>query len=181
MSDSLWPPWTVAYQAPLFMGFSRQGYWSGVAISFSRGSSQPRDRTQISCTAGRCFTIWATRETRWLEWALIKYDCSIWLMSVSEGELWTQRQTFKKDVKTQRENTTCKERLELLICRQGVLMVASTPLGAGMRPGRMLLLVSEGVWSCSHLDFGLLISWSVKQYISLVLRHPIGGTFVQQP
>ena len=33
-----------------------------VAISFSRGSSQPRDRTQVSCIAGRCFTIWATRE-----------------------------------------------------------------------------------------------------------------------
>ena len=24
------PPWTVAYQAPLYMGFSRQEYWSGV-------------------------------------------------------------------------------------------------------------------------------------------------------
>ena len=33
-----------------------------VAIFFSRGSSKPRDRTRISCTAGRCFTIWATRE-----------------------------------------------------------------------------------------------------------------------
>ena len=33
-----------------------------VAISFSRGSSQPRDRTCISCIAGRFFTIWATRE-----------------------------------------------------------------------------------------------------------------------
>ena len=33
-----------------------------VAISFSRGSSQPRDRTQVSRTAGRRFTIWATRE-----------------------------------------------------------------------------------------------------------------------
>ena len=27
-----------------------------VAISFSRGSSQPRDRTWVSCTAGRFFT-----------------------------------------------------------------------------------------------------------------------------
>ena len=27
-----------------------------VAVSFSRGSSQPRDRTQVSCTAGRFFT-----------------------------------------------------------------------------------------------------------------------------
>ena len=32
------------------------------AISFSRGSSQPRDRTRISCIADRRFTVWATRE-----------------------------------------------------------------------------------------------------------------------
>ena len=28
-----------------------------VAISFSRESSQPRDKTQVSCTAGRFFTV----------------------------------------------------------------------------------------------------------------------------
>ena len=33
-----------------------------IAISFSRGSSQPRDWTQISRIVDRCFTIWATRE-----------------------------------------------------------------------------------------------------------------------
>ena len=33
-----------------------------VAVSFSRGSSQPRDQTQVSCIAGRFFTVWATRE-----------------------------------------------------------------------------------------------------------------------
>ena len=33
-----------------------------VAISFSRASSQPRDQTRVSCTAGRLFTYWATRE-----------------------------------------------------------------------------------------------------------------------
>ena len=32
------------------------------AISFSRGSSQPRDWTQVSRIAGRCFNLWATRE-----------------------------------------------------------------------------------------------------------------------
>ena len=31
--------WTVALQAPLSMGFPRQEYWSGFAISSSRGSS----------------------------------------------------------------------------------------------------------------------------------------------
>ena len=33
-----------------------------VAMLSSRGSSQPRDWTQVSCTAGRFFTVWATRE-----------------------------------------------------------------------------------------------------------------------
>ena len=33
-----------------------------VAISFSRGSSRPRDQTQVSHVAGRRFTIWATRK-----------------------------------------------------------------------------------------------------------------------
>ena len=34
-----------------------------VASFFSKGSSQARDQTQVSCTAGRRFTIWATRES----------------------------------------------------------------------------------------------------------------------
>ena len=33
-----------------------------VVIPFSRGSSWPRDRTQVSCIAGGVFTFWATRE-----------------------------------------------------------------------------------------------------------------------
>ena len=35
-----------------------------VAFSFSRGSSQPRDRTQVSCIAGGFFPSWATREAQ---------------------------------------------------------------------------------------------------------------------
>ena len=49
-------------QVPLPMGFPRQRKLEWVAISFSRGSSQPSDWTQVSCTAGRFFTIWATKE-----------------------------------------------------------------------------------------------------------------------
>ena len=30
MSDSCETPWTVAHEAPLSMGFSRQEYWSGL-------------------------------------------------------------------------------------------------------------------------------------------------------
>ena len=35
-----------------------------VAISFSSGSSQPRDQTQASCIADRFFTSWATSEAQ---------------------------------------------------------------------------------------------------------------------
>ena len=54
-------PRTVACQAPLSLGFPGQNTeW--VAIPFSRGSSWPRGWTQVSCSAGRFFIIWATRE-----------------------------------------------------------------------------------------------------------------------
>ena len=35
-----------------------------VAIPFSRGSSQPRDQTLVSCTAGRLCIMWATSEAQ---------------------------------------------------------------------------------------------------------------------
>ena len=38
-----------------------------VAIPFSRGSSWPRDWTWVSCTAGKFFTVWATREALFLK------------------------------------------------------------------------------------------------------------------
>ena len=49
------------------LGFAINGIFQArvlewVAISFSRGSSRPRDRIQVSLIVGRCFTLWATRE-----------------------------------------------------------------------------------------------------------------------
>ena len=43
-----------------------------VACPFSRGSSQPRDWTRVSCIAGRFFTMWTTRETRTLQYTTPK-------------------------------------------------------------------------------------------------------------
>ena len=54
-------PQTIASQAPLSMGFPRQDFWEWVAIPFSRGSSQPRHWTRVSCIAGDLFTGWASR------------------------------------------------------------------------------------------------------------------------
>ena len=42
-----------------------------VAIPFFRGSSRPRDQTPVSCTAGRFFTIWTSKEVNILH-AVIK-------------------------------------------------------------------------------------------------------------
>ena len=43
-----------------------------VTFPFSRGPSQPRDQTQVSHTAGRFFTGWATREAQehWSGWPI---------------------------------------------------------------------------------------------------------------
>ena len=57
-------PQTVAHQAPLSMRILQARILEWVAISFSRGSSQPRDQIQVSCIAGGFFTFWATREAQ---------------------------------------------------------------------------------------------------------------------
>ena len=45
-------------------GFLQARILEWVAFPFSRGSSQPRDQTQVSHIAGRFFTSWATREAQ---------------------------------------------------------------------------------------------------------------------
>ena len=57
-------PWTIARLAPLSVGLSRQQYWSGVAISYSRAPSRPRDRTRV------CWVSCISRRSL--------YHCSVW-------------------------------------------------------------------------------------------------------
>ena len=59
MSDSLWPHGLYPVHRILQ---ARILDW--VAFPFSRGSSQPRDRTQVSHIAGKFFTSWASREAQ---------------------------------------------------------------------------------------------------------------------
>ena len=44
-----------------------------VAMPFSKGSSWPRDQTEVSCVAGRFFTIWTT------------WEASIWNMLINKA------------------------------------------------------------------------------------------------
>ena len=47
-----------------------------VAISFSRGTSWPRDRSQVSCIVGRHFIVWATRDSLRLASLILESDFS---------------------------------------------------------------------------------------------------------
>ena len=44
-----------------------------VAFPFSRGSSQPRDWTQVSCITGRFFKSWATGEAQMEALVFVSY------------------------------------------------------------------------------------------------------------
>ena len=58
--------WTVAYQAPLSIGFSRQEYWSGLLCSPPGDLPNPGKKPASLMSpawAGRFFTTSATRET----------------------------------------------------------------------------------------------------------------------
>ena len=52
-------------------GFLQARILEWVAIPFSMESSQPRDVAQVSCIAGRFFTMWASRETHLITVALL--------------------------------------------------------------------------------------------------------------
>ena len=68
---------TVAHQASLSTGFSRQEYWSGLPFS-SPGGLPDKDWIQVFCIAGRLFTLWATRESQTWHGAHIKYwNCTL--------------------------------------------------------------------------------------------------------
>ena len=54
-------PRTVAHQAPLSVGFSRQEYWSGLPFPSPEDLPNP-DRTWVSGVAGKFFIIGATRK-----------------------------------------------------------------------------------------------------------------------
>jgi len=54
-----------------------------IAMLFSRGSSQTRDRTQVSHTAGRFFTVWATKEAQCGLLSNLKFAVSVkWAVRV---------------------------------------------------------------------------------------------------
>ena len=70
------------------------------AISFSRGSSQPRNQMQISCIAGRLFIAWATRLVIRVfssESALHVRWSNYWSFSISPSSEYSGSISFRND------------------------------------------------------------------------------------
>ena len=65
-----------AQSAPLSMGILQARILEGVAMPSSRGSSQPRNQTQVSHIAGRFFTIWVTSREAQEYWSGVAYPVS---------------------------------------------------------------------------------------------------------
>ena len=57
-------PWTVAHQAPLSVGFSRQECWSGLPFSSPGDLPEPRIKPMSPALAGGFFTTSVTWEIR---------------------------------------------------------------------------------------------------------------------
>ena len=54
-------PWTIACQAPLSEGFSRQDYWSGLLFPSPGDLTNPGIKPMSLALAGGFFTSWATK------------------------------------------------------------------------------------------------------------------------
>ena len=70
------------------LGILQERILEWVAIPFSGVSSWHRDRIQVSCIAGRFFTIWATREVLEIGVYFILWHISVWTSHIS-GVPWS--------------------------------------------------------------------------------------------
>ena len=68
MSDSFRPRVDCSPSGSSIRGILQARILEWTAISFSRGSYRPRDRTQVSCIGGIRFNLWATREAQIMKW-----------------------------------------------------------------------------------------------------------------
>ena len=113
-------PWTVAFQAPLSLGFSRQEYWSRLPFP-SPGISQPGDRTSVSWCLLHCRLILYPLS----HWGLVALAFPVhlslfftlyfsnWDSSITKGSSWIYEHThtrqgyaaLKRKVKKAEKNT----------------------------------------------------------------------------
>ena len=109
VSDSFVTPWTVTHQAHLFMGFSRQVYWSGLPCPPSEDLPNPgieltsltsptlvsRFFTASTWEAGKSWGKWGSELWKYQEMHVTMSHVNIWR---SLGQKWS-RSKFKGPTK----------------------------------------------------------------------------------
>ena len=157
-------------QASLSMGFSRQEYWSGLPFLIPGESSPPREPTHISWVSClipstcECEYIWKwvncnQIKVRSFGWALI------WLVSLEERKTQGRMPCNHKGRDWNTVSTS-----------QETKGLPATPQGKrGME--QFVLWRPE---PCQHLDFGLLVSRTEREYGSVVLSHLVCANLLWQ-
>ena len=156
-----------------------------VAISLSRGSSQPRDQTWVSCIPGRWFNLWATREacSNYLTIALISHASKVMfkilqarLQQYVNREIPDVQAGFRKGRGT-RYQTAKSVRLKK---RQGNLGKTFTASLTRLKPLTMWITTNcEKFWKRWEYQTAWPASWEtcmqVKQQLELDMEQQTGS------
>ena len=103
MFDSLGTTWTIARQAPSVHGISQARILEWVAISFSKGSSWPRDQNCISCFGRQILYHWVKWKAPNIKYKELKYlmylrstlfEESVSIIVLSEWEMFQSGNVF---------------------------------------------------------------------------------------
>ena len=97
---TLWDPMDCYLPGTSVSGALQARILEWVALPFSKGSSRSRDQTQVSCIAGRCFTVWATREAHLVTkqqqfWCITDVFNSRW-QHAKEEKVFPSAMTYRK-------------------------------------------------------------------------------------
>ena len=117
-----------------------------VSVSSSRGSSQPRDQTQVSLIAGGFSTVWTTRERPFLS---IKFSANMWVDSVAG----TKRMEGWGNVAAQ-SNSSCFYLILNLLFDYDHAQSLISNLGRSLRVRIILIYSLSCVWLfCDPMDY----------------------------
>ena len=161
LEEKLWPTWKVKSLSRVWLcdpmdcslpgsslhGILQERGLEWVAISFSRGSSRPRDRTPVSHIPGRCFNFWATREAldsilksrditlstkvhivKAMVFPVVMYGCESWTVKKAERqridafELWCWRRLLRVPWTSRRSNQSILKEISLEYSLEGLML-----------------------------------------------------------
>ena len=160
MSDSCNP---VDCSPPSFSvhGIFQARILEWIDISFSRGSSQPRDWTQISPIVDRRFTIWATREVLFTDYTTLKKFLYFCLLQFSHLLMESTSNLYQNvDMKLKWVNFELALRAIISYYYRDLLCKSSSNFFA------QLFTLFSGQWPPS-LSRLLILYWHVLKYIGL--------------